>query len=137
MKQNYYIQNLIFDETINLYGVYPPAQYVSEFYTPNYDQIDLIDMLIEKIVSFRYMNASNITLSNYEFLTMKNYLMPSFNQLVNQTKIQLNSGFDKYFTQTEIMTIILYIIETILLIIGFFVVLTRLIKISNSFISLM
>jgi len=35
------------------------------------------------------------------------------------------------------MTIILYIIETILLFLGFFVVLTRLIKISNSFISLM
>ena len=35
------------------------------------------------------------------------------------------------------MTIVLYILETLLLFLGFFVVLTRLIKISNSFISLM
>lgn len=35
------------------------------------------------------------------------------------------------------MTIVLYIIETLLLFLGFFVVLTRLMKISNSFIALM
>jgi hypothetical protein len=64
-------------------------------------------------------------------------MLPSFNDMANRTKIELNAGFQKHFYQTEVMTIVLYIIETLLLFLGFFVVLTRLMKISNSFIALM
>jgi len=64
-------------------------------------------------------------------------MIPSFNDLINRTKINLNEGFSTIFNNSQHLTISLYCVEAILLCIGFFVVFTRLINISNSFIALM
>jgi hypothetical protein len=64
-------------------------------------------------------------------------MIPAFNDLITKTKTNLNEGFSTIFKNSQILTIVLYCVESILLFVGFFVVLTRLINISNSFIALM
>jgi hypothetical protein len=58
------MKKIILDSTVNKYNLYPPAKFVSKFETPTYDQIDLVDLLIEKIIAFRYMNYSTLNSSN-------------------------------------------------------------------------
>lgn len=44
--------------------MYKPFTYTSDFATPTYDQIDLIDLLIEKVISFRFTNYSTLIANN-------------------------------------------------------------------------
>jgi hypothetical protein len=46
MKEEYYMKKIILDSTVNKYNLYSPANFVSKFETPTYDQIDIVDLLI-------------------------------------------------------------------------------------------
>lgn len=73
------MKKIILDSTINKDNLYPPATFLSKFETPTYDQIDLVDLLIEKIIAFRYMDYTKLDENNTEFQIFQNYLLPSFN----------------------------------------------------------
>jgi hypothetical protein len=40
------MKKIILDSTVNKYNLYSPANFVSKFETPTYDQIDIVDLLI-------------------------------------------------------------------------------------------
>ena len=81
LSEDYYFKKVLMDKTVNLNILYPPYKFISPSLTPSYDQIDIINILIEKISTFAFVNISTITGNNAEFTAFTNYLIPSFDDM--------------------------------------------------------
>lgn len=88
------------DSSVNQNTLYPPFKFISPSLTPSYDQIDIINILIEKLSTFAFVNISTIKGDNSQLAGFNNYLMPSFNDMSNNAIAQLNMLFNKNFLKT-------------------------------------
>jgi hypothetical protein len=110
LSEDYYFKKVLMDNTVNLNISYPPFKFISPSLTPSYDQIDIINILIEKLSTFAFVNISTITGNNSQLTGYANYLVPSFNDMSNNAIAQLNNHFDMNFLQTQDMAIVLYVL---------------------------
>lgn len=102
-----------------------------------YDQIDIIDKMFENVIQILYNQEGDATKSYETFTTFDKITLPFIEQLTTKAMNNISNKVNQIYHIIEIKNYVFIGIGLVLLIAGFLLVLSSLIRITKSFVSLM
>lgn len=98
----------LFDQQLNVPKIYSPFQNDSFNKGLSYNQVEIYSIIVSSIVS---LTKLPINRTDYNFKMLNMYLVPSYDNMVNQTKIKIHENFQRTLSEMLSNQIIVGVVQ--------------------------